>query len=590
MKTIQKVDTNQVQTGVKLKKKNSTTKGLSIKFKLLMLAFVPSLIVSLVMLIFAQISLIDGLNEEAENGLALAAEATMAGYNNLDGDYKVDSSGNLWKGNNNLSANMSHIDEYVKSSHADITIFWQDTRMVTSLKNTNGERIVGTKCDANIWETVKNGNTYKTSNVKINNISYSAVYIPLKNQSGDIIGMVFAGQPRTDIQSYIDKKVLGFALIALFALLISTIVGFLSSRAISNCLIKAKNSLDSLAEGNLTVGIDRTVTKRKDEIGAMGIAIESLIDKLKKIVSELKQSVYTLNESGENLDGMAGQSSMASEEISSAVEDISKGAVSQAEEIQTASAQIAAIGELIEDIVSNVGNLTKIADSMEKAGDKSVRTVDELSTSNDHTTMAIKRIAEQLDITNQSVERISGAASFITNITDQTSLLALNASIESARAGEAGKGFAVVATEIQKLAAQSDEAAKDIQAIILTLQDEAAKTTAAMNQTEKLVYEQQGKLNDTKNSFYEVNHGIDVTKQNTDVIYGNTQSCNHARAQINDVISNLSAISQENAASAPQTTASMEELNATINLLAQTAKDLKSISDSINEDINFFTI
>lgn len=357
MKTIQKVDTNQVQTGVKLKKKNSTTKGLSIKFKLLMLAFVPSLIVSLVLLIFAQISLIDGLNEEAENGLALAAEATMAGYENLDGDYKVDSSGNLWKGNINLSANMSHIDEYVKSSHADITLFWQDTRMVTSLKDVNGERIVGTKGDPNIWETVKKGNIYRTSNITINNISYSAVYIPLKNQSGDIIGMVFAGQPRTNIQSYIDKKVLGFALIALLALVISTIVGFLSSRAISNCLIKAKNSLDSLAQGNLTVEIDRTVTKRKDEIGAMGVAIDSLIEKLKKIVSELKQSAYTLNESGENLDGMASQSSMASEEISSAVEDISKGAVSQAEEIQTASTEIASIGELIEDIVSNVGTL-----------------------------------------------------------------------------------------------------------------------------------------------------------------------------------------------------------------------------------------
>jgi len=567
-----------------------TSKGISIKLELILMVFIPAFIVSMVLLVFATISLGGGLNDESENGLELLAEATLAGYDNLDGEYKVDSSGYLWKGSINLSANINGIDKYVENSEADVTIFWEDTRMITSLKDKNGDRIIGTKADPKVWETVKQGNTYKTSDVIINDIDYSAVYLPLKDKSGSVIGMVFAGQPRTEIQSYINKRLMNLILAGLFTLLVSIIIGYLISRTISNCLLKAKESLDNLAQGNLTMHVDASITKRKDEIGAMGASMEKLIDKLTSIVSELKQSSQVLSESGENLDSMAEQSAMAAEEISSAVEDISKGAVSQAEEIQTASNEIASMDRLIGNIVSNVDTLTRTSDNMGKAGDKSVHTVDDLSVSNDRTTMAINRISEQLELTNQSVEKISEAASLITNITDQTSLLALNASIESARAGEAGKGFAVVATEIQKLAAQSDEAAKDIQTIIVTLQEEASKTMAAMQETEGLVHEQQGKLNDTKNSFYEVSKGIDVTNQNIDIIHGNTKSCNHAIEQINDVISNLSAISQENAASSEETTASMEELNATISLLAQTAKDLKAISDSINEEMNFFKI
>lgn len=246
------------------------------------------------------------------------------------------------------------------------------------------------------------------------------------------------------------------------------------------------------------------------------------------------------------------------------------------------------MGEVIESIVNNVGNLTNTSQTMTAAGDASTITMQELSESNDRTTAAIERIAKQIRMTNASIEKIGAAATLITSIADQTSLLSLNASIESARAGEAGRGFAVVAGEIQKLAVQSDEAAAEIQQIIDTLLSESEQTMVVMQEAEGLVAEQQQKLNDTKSRFNEVSDGISVSREGTNIIRGNADSCDQARAQVVDVISNLSAISQENAASAEETTASMEELNATINMLAEAAGNLKVLSEELNEEMNFF--
>ena len=264
--------------------------------------------------------------------------------------------------------------------------------------------------------------------------------------------------------------------------------------------------------------------------------------------------------------------------------------MSQAEEIQNASSYIANMGKLIEDIVEKVSNLTQAANVMGNAGDTSMNTMVELSESNDHTTEAVNKIADQIELTNESVGKIGEAAAFINNIADQTSLLALNASIESARAGEAGKGFAVVASEIQKLASQSDEAAGEIKQIIENLKQESEKTVEEMNSTKLLINEQVVKLNATRDSFVDVSDGINVSRQETAAIEVNVGSCDDARQQVNDVIANLSAISEQNAASAEETTASMQELTATISMLSTTANDLMKISEKLNSEMKFFKI
>ena len=373
-------------------------------------------------------------------------------------------------------------------------------------------------------------------------------------------------------------------------ILLAVVISIICSKGIVKDISLAKGSLDELSTGNLAVNVNDSLLQRGDEIGDIARAVDNLIKKLRGIVGDLKQSSDVLYNSGDELNHMAGQSSQAADEISRAVEEISKGAVSQAEEIENASMEISNMGQVIETIVDNVGSLTDTSLQMSEAGRLSDRTMQELSDSNDKTTEAIAHISKQIQLTGDAIKRISDSASLITDIADETSLLALNASIESARAGEAGRGFAVVASEIQKLSIQSAEAVSEIQRIIDTLETESEKTVLVMEEAEQLIQEQQAKLDATKTSFMDVSKGIVISKTGTDEIRTHAQTCDTSRVQVVDVIANLSAISEQNAASTQETTASMEELNATINLLADAANNLKGLSESLNDEMSFFKL
>lgn len=587
---MKKEETVQDTENISKRGRNGKGKKPGIKIQLMLMAIMPAVVISIVLTLYAKNVLTDGLQTEALNGLELLAEATMAGYDNKPGDYRYED-GVLYKGDTNLTESMEELDAYVKGSNAEVTVCFGPTRALTTLiDNTTGQRIVGTDVSDTVWKTVQQGEIYTSVKIEINGMNYAACYEPLHNADGSIVGIVFAGQPTADIQSFISQKVTAFTLVALVLFLVFSIVGYVFVNQIANCLLKTENILKKLATGDLTVEVDHTLLSRGDEIGAMGEALHGLITKLHTIVSDLQESAGKLSETGKNLDDMANQSSHATEEISRAVDEISKGAVSQAEEIETASGQIVDIGTMIEKIVSSVEMLTATADNMGQAKDASMNTMHLLNDSNDRTVTAINSIAEQIQLTNASIQRISEAAELITSIASQTNLLSLNASIESARAGEAGRGFAVVATEIQKLAVQSNDTAVEIQGIIDKLQQESQKTVEQMNHAEGLMKEQQEKLEDTRKKFTDVSDGIQVSRQETETIQGRADKADQSRTKIMDVISNLSAISEENAASAEETTASMEELNATLNLLAEEASGLKEIAVSLHQDMQFFHI
>ncbi len=564
-------------------------KRISVRVMLIAMIALPALVISVVLMFYAKFSLTSGLNTEALQGLSMLAQSVKASYGNMPGDWLLDENLELWKGDENLTAQIDEIDAFVAGNDADVTICYGKTRRLTSLRDSKtGERILGTDISDEVWSTVQKGNKYETTDIVINGLAYVAVYIPLEDAAGKVVGVVFAGMPLTDVNSFINSKVGSFIAISVVMLIIVCVLGIFEAAHMANAIVKAKSVVEVLASGDLGAKVDTKILGRGDEIGDMARAVKGLKDELNKIVGNLQKSANTLFEAGNGLEDMAKQCSNTTDDVSRAVEEISKGAVSQAEEIQNASSEIVAMGEVIEEIVENVGNLTEASDAMSRAGNTSTETMLNLSQSNDRTASAIGNIGNQIRLTDESIKQISMATELITSIASQTNLLSLNASIESARAGEAGRGFAVVATEIQKLAVQSNDAAVEIQQIIGNLISESQRTMEEMREAEVLMREQQEKLNDTKEKFGEVSTGIDVSREGTQQIRVCADSCNSARASVIDVISNLSAISEENAASAEETTASMQELNATINLLSEEATKLKDISVTLNEEMKFF--
>ena len=559
-----------------------------ITFRLFMLAIIPVIVMVLGLIATTVASLKSGLEEEAMDGLELLSGAVQSSYEDIKGSYEY-KNGKLFKGGEELTIKPAALDVYVKNSKNDVqvTLTYGTKRVLTTLTDKNGARLTGSDMSSEVWDVVKTGKTYRDTNYKVNGKRYCAVYVPLKDNN-QVVGCVFAGEPTSEITSYIMQKVGTMLIVSAVVLILVGIAATFIAQSISKSIKRASVSVTKVAGGDLTTEVDKTVLKRQDEIGDMGRALETLIFKLREIVGSLAKSATDLGESGNSIDSMASQSSVAAGEISTAVEEISKGAVSQAEEIETATNEIMTMGEQITQIVNNIADLTKTSKNMEEAESASQDTMIELSDAVQRTTDAVARIAKQIETTNESVDKIGNAASLIADIASQTSLLSLNASIESARAGEAGKGFAVVASEIQKLSSQSDSTASKIQEIITDLQNDSKETLEVMRSTEVLVREQYEKLAATKERFKEVGNGINVSKHGTDVIKGNAQVCDSSRVTVVDVISNLSAISEENAASTQQTTSSMQELNATINILAETAAKVKEVSDQLNEDMKYF--
>lgn len=572
------------------RKKLPKIRKISIQRKLVLLAVVPVLVSVLVLLVCTDVSLKGGMQTQAIDGLELMAKSVKGSYENVGEKFTLDSSGNLCQGSINYSKDMDSIDKFAEDTNAVVTVCYGKTRKLTTILDEGGKRIIDTDISDKVWEKIQKGEIYRTTDIVINGDDYYACYVPLKNPDGTIIGSIFAGKPAKDVSSYISKRMTSILILDIVILIAVSIIAYILVIRIAKALSKSCEAVEKVAEGDLTISIDETVLKRSDEIGDMGRSLDSLVLQLRKIVGELQQSADELNESGNSLSSMAGQSNSNADEISRAVEEISKGAVSQSSELETATGEITAMSSVIESIVGNVGDLTNLSKKMREAGDVSLKTIGELSASNDRTTEAVGRIARQIKLTNESVGKIGEAAGLITSIASQTKLLSLNASIESARAGEAGRGFAVVAGEIQKLAVQSDETATEIRNIIATLEKEAQSAVEAMDETDGLIKEQQIKLDDTKKRFDEVNHGIEESQKGTVVIHGNAVTCDGSRSQVMDIITNISAISQENAASTEETTASMEELNATINMLAQSAENLRVLSEKLRADMEFFTV
>lgn len=410
--------------------------------------------------------------------------------------------------------------------------------------------------------------------------------IPLMKKS---IGELVTDEAK--LQGLINNIVIRNVIGSLVILIICVAVALIAAIQIMKPIENITEGLSRLS--NLNFAEDKRIeglVRRKDETGMLANAAVILRTKLISFITEMHTQSAALHETSETMSSNASEIARSVEQVEKAVNEIADGATSQAQETQTATENIILMGDMIQATNQEVEDLRANARIMRSAGEKAMEILAELGAINQQTKDAIQVIYNQTTHTNSSVAEIKKATDIITDIAEETNLLSLNASIEAARAGEAGRGFAVVASQIQQLADQSNASASQIAATITALITEFDETMKTMEAVKEVIAKQDEDVTNTENAFNAVKDGISKSIDGIRAIAAKTAQLDEARVKVVDVVQNLTAIAQENAASTEETSATVAEVGAIMGNIAGNAEQLYKIANELDESIKQFRI
>ena len=559
--------------------------------KVIFIAVGVIVVLSAVLTIVGSVSFSNKMNDMVSEELMIACEQLKSQMNSTwDGDWDYDESmGDLTKGGVSVADEYQQlIDTLNKKTGIDYTIFWGKTRRLTTLKDGSGKRLVGTDASEEVIKQCLNGgNDFFIKDVVINGEKYSGYYIPLTN-GGKTVGMFFGGRPRSDVTSAINENMRNMIIIAVVCVALIAAGGLMMAQRVSKFMQQTADDVEKLSQGDLKVRVDDQILQRRDELGTIAASIQDLVDKLGDVISRSKGMSRVLKDQGTGLSDMSNQASEAASSVSTAIDEIAKGSVTQSASIQTAVDSTDNIGKSIDDISASTSQLDDYSSSMNQSCGHAMKAMEELIRSNEEVAESVRNIGHTIDSTNLSAQEISQFTEAIAGIASQTNLLSLNASIEAARAGEAGRGFAVVADEIRELAEQSRVSADKIKSVVDKLLADAESSVKVMVTLNSNFTKQGEQLNATRSDMKVMSENADNVAVSASDISKRVNNLTEARKELVGVIEDLSAISEENAAAAQETNASMEELNATFSLINESASELLSHASELENTISYF--
>lgn len=379
-------------------------------------------------------------------------------------------------------------------------------------------------------------------------------------------------------------------IVCVVMLVIAIILSFLLASSFTKPIIAVNNTVSKLSNGEFELITDKKLTSRGDEFGDIVKNINVLIERLTDVVENIKNASGTVTNRAKDLAQTSEVIHSTADNVSQAVGDMARGAQDQAETIQSATLNISTLSDAIQSVAENAETLAGTASDMNDASSSSADSLGALTDNINTMNNAMQEISRSIEDTSTAVSNIGEKVDGITNISSQTNLLALNASIEAARAGEAGRGFAVVAEEIGKLASDSAQMADEIRVMMKELEATSQNAINKSDEVQKISGNVSQVLRETVNTIQNMIGGVSSTVDGVDNISGLTQECAANKNIIVDSMSNLSAISEQNAAATEETSASMDRLNTTVSDLAQAAEDLDEVAETLNQELTFFKL
>lgn len=564
---------------------------MNIKKKILMIAVGPVLMLGVISIFFISTQVRKAVTSEIEEALKGTAAATLAAYDQNAGDYIQSTNGDIWKGSYNISKSESLVDKIKSNSGMDVTFFYGDERIMTSAKDANGDRVLGSRAGDKIVEKVlKGGEEYFSSAVSIEGELNYGYFMPVHQNNSDnqIIGMIFVGTNLKEKEAVV-KLILGsISSSVIVVMLICIAVGIKLAGSMSRNIKKSIQMVGRLAEGNLDVWVDDKLLKKKDEIGELSRVTITLRDTMRSTIKEITDNAKALLEASQLLGTAADNTNGTMNDVRTAVSQVVDNSQLQAENSQSTSEQMKIMGDNITETSNEAELLSGNAASMQLSSEKASKTLLSLRQINEDVKKIIGEVQEQTDRTNESVKKIQAATTFINSIAEDTGLLSLNASIEAARAGDSGRGFAVVAEQIKNLSEQSNESSKEIEATAEVLRADSEKAVQAMQQMQEIIASQSESMQETQQVVAEVIEEIASSMKSIAQIKESSGRLEGARNEVLQAVEHLSEISAENLDSTKSTYEQTEIVADTFKQVYNSADELKTIADKLVKSIEYF--
>ena len=375
--------------------------------------------------------------------------------------------------------------------------------------------------------------------------------------------------------------------ISAIVVLIAIIISFIMGRRLMRPLVKVSTIIEDVANGNIEADFSG-VKESNDEIGLIIGKMKELTQSLGSIVGKIRNSSDTMSSNSYELNDTSSQTLAANNEISKAVEDVADGSTGMAASISKINENLLEMSNETKDInasVDEIKNQTVAVQDSSKIMNDKIKSMQDSSHKMDE---GISAISKRIETVNTTVDKVSNIVSVIEEISSETNLLSLNASIEAARAGDAGKGFAVVAQEIRVLSDNTNTELENIKQIISSLVEECRYCVQASGTIVEDNAKQKEEIKAVLDEFGSLDEQIQKTAEKADEI----EELVTAMIELNDDITkssnSLTDVSAANAAATEEMNANIEELNAMMHGVSEMAEHMNNESDGLKEALSFF--
>lgn len=458
-----------------------------------------------------------------------------------------------------------------------------DANSSASISGSDGEDSSGFKNFANLQNQMVEGRT-DFGEYEYNGIPKYMGFAPVASLGWSVAVEV----DRSEVLSRLNSLKIKYFAVSLIFLLVSFIVAYMIATNIDKPIAYLTGECEEMAKGDFRRNIKGKYTKRKDEIGELARAFQTITFNLGELIKGASKASRQVASSSEELTATIHQSSVAAEEVARTIEEIAKGANKQAEDTEQGADKVSEMGRLIEEEQRYMEELNKSADEVNTIKEEGFQILRELVEKTEVSNKAAREVYDVIVNTNESAAKIEKASHMIRSISEQTNILALNAAIEAARAGDTGRGFAVVAEEIRKLAEESNKFTKQITLVIKELMEKASGAVNTIQEVSRTVISQTESVEMTRAKFDGIASAIEKTKVVIDTLYKSGLEMVDKKEEMVDIIQSLSAISEQNAAGTEEASASVEEQTTSMADIAEASEALARLAEEMNQSISKF--